>query len=276
MIDLHLHTIFSDGTDTPLELIEKIKKHGIHTFSITDHDDIRANEIISTEYVKECSGLRFITGVEISAIFKGINIYLLCYNFDIYDLNVKNMIATVAAMNKPRTIATLKHLSDYHNISLSIGAASELLSNAISGKQHIIYAVKNEYRHLCTEDIKSYINEMDVCKYRIDAKYVIETIKNAGGFVAVAHPIEIQQEYQFEVLQLKVFLQKLKEIGLSAIEVYNSAHSLDNIADYKRISDDLELNKVGGSDFLGYNQQVKIGQLSSCEFVPDISEIYLP
>jgi hypothetical protein len=276
MIDMHLHTIHSDGTDTPVELLKKLIGLGIKTFSFTDHDTLRAYESISLELQKNKSDIRLITGVEVSSIFKGINVHLLCYNFDINDPAVKKMVAEVGSLRRPRTIATLKYLSENHNIDLSTAATEELLSREISGKLLIISSVKNEYRHISNDTLKSYICEMDVCKYRIDARYVIETITNAGGFVALAHPIEVQREYHFDTVQLKVFIQKLKEIGLSAIEVYHSAHNLENIIEYKKIAGELELHIVGGSDFHGYNKEVKIGQLSSCGYTPDHTEIYIP
>ena len=42
MIDLHLHTNYSDGTDTVSELLEKAEQQKIEVISITDHDTVRA------------------------------------------------------------------------------------------------------------------------------------------------------------------------------------------------------------------------------------------
>ena len=45
-IDLHIHTVVSDGTDTPQELLQKVKEAGIRLFSVTDHDAVKCSEII--------------------------------------------------------------------------------------------------------------------------------------------------------------------------------------------------------------------------------------
>ena len=42
MVDLHMHTRESDGTDDDRELIGKLRKAGIKVFSVTDYDTIDA------------------------------------------------------------------------------------------------------------------------------------------------------------------------------------------------------------------------------------------
>ncbi len=62
MTDLHLHTYMSDGSDSPLELLEKVEKAGVRVFSITDHDDLRANAVILPAIKDRVGNLKFITG----------------------------------------------------------------------------------------------------------------------------------------------------------------------------------------------------------------------
>jgi len=94
-IDLHLHTNMSDGTDSPLELLAKVEAEGLDVFSVTDHDDIRANNIILSAIKEKGCSARFITGCEISSIFEGRNLHLLCYGFDPEAESVKELIADI-------------------------------------------------------------------------------------------------------------------------------------------------------------------------------------
>ena len=73
MVDLHIHTNLSDGTDSVAELIGKIEGGGFRVFSVTDHDNLRANLIIKQdwlEYLRQ-RNIRFISGIELSADYNG-------------------------------------------------------------------------------------------------------------------------------------------------------------------------------------------------------------
>ena len=64
MIDLHTHSTFSDGSDTPRELAAKAHKLGLHAISLTDHDSTRSfteMDVATTEY-----GIELVPGVEVS------------------------------------------------------------------------------------------------------------------------------------------------------------------------------------------------------------------
>ncbi|WP_456443689.1 PHP domain-containing protein, partial [Caldithrix abyssi] len=63
-VDLHLHTIHSDGSLTPSQLVQLLKKLGVKTFAITDHDTI--NAIKEADLAAYKNGMRLITGVELS------------------------------------------------------------------------------------------------------------------------------------------------------------------------------------------------------------------
>ena len=44
MIDLHLHSSFSDGLDTPSQLIDKALDLKLKAIALTDHDTIEGNK----------------------------------------------------------------------------------------------------------------------------------------------------------------------------------------------------------------------------------------
>jgi len=100
MIDLHLHTTYSDGESSPKILLEKVVAKGCEIFSVTDHDDIRANFKIIAELKKNNYKIKFITGTEISAVFEKRNFHLLCYNFILDDKNIKGLFEEAAQLRK--------------------------------------------------------------------------------------------------------------------------------------------------------------------------------
>jgi predicted metal-dependent phosphoesterase TrpH len=80
-VDMHMHTTASDGTWSPLELVNHIKETGIKIFSVTDHDSVE-NIPAVTELVKD-TGIRFIRGTEVNACFENKNLHILGYGIDI-------------------------------------------------------------------------------------------------------------------------------------------------------------------------------------------------
>ena len=75
MIDLHTHTNFSDGTDTPAQLITKAMANGITTLAITDHDSIGGWEEAKMALRP---GLSLVLGAEISCqTVDGISVHIL-------------------------------------------------------------------------------------------------------------------------------------------------------------------------------------------------------
>ena len=82
MIDLHIHTKYSDGTDDVPELLAKAEAAGIECLSITDHDDCRAYEVLAKINAKDYYTGRIIPGCEFTTTIEGITIELLGYKVD--------------------------------------------------------------------------------------------------------------------------------------------------------------------------------------------------
>lgn len=78
-IDLHMHSNISDGTDTPEELLSKIRQEKIDVFSLTDHDDIEGCESIRKKITDKDPF--FINGVEFSCMDENGKYHILGYDF---------------------------------------------------------------------------------------------------------------------------------------------------------------------------------------------------
>ena len=61
-IDLHMHTTVSDGTDTPEEILDRVKENGIELFAVSDHDAIKGCDVI--QRLRKPDDPQFLTGVE--------------------------------------------------------------------------------------------------------------------------------------------------------------------------------------------------------------------
>ena len=89
-IDLHMHTTFSDGTDTPAEILARVKQAGISLFSVTDHDTIEGCAVIR-ELLQE-GDPAFLNGVEFSCKDEDGKYHILGYDFDPDSPKIKELL----------------------------------------------------------------------------------------------------------------------------------------------------------------------------------------
>ena len=113
LIDLHMHSTFSDGQFSPDELVNLAKKNKVITISITDHDDIQSVNFIKKH--KKCE-INFINGVELSSITKinGRNQWLHILGYG-YDNTNDNLISVLNEKRKLRYDVNKKYLIDLKN-----------------------------------------------------------------------------------------------------------------------------------------------------------------
>ena len=75
--DLHLHSNYSDGSDSPKELVEKVKKNELSAFALTDHDTIAGCIEIKKYLPKD---IKFIAGTELTCLADTVKCHILGYN----------------------------------------------------------------------------------------------------------------------------------------------------------------------------------------------------
>ncbi len=79
--DLHIHSIFSDGTYTPEEIVTRARARGAALISVCDHNAVAGT--LAAEVLARAAGLGYIRGVEIDALHRGVDVHILCYGADL-------------------------------------------------------------------------------------------------------------------------------------------------------------------------------------------------
>lgn len=77
LIDLHAHSLASDGTQTPAELVADAADHGVHVLGLTDHDTVRGWDEATTAAGEH--GVTLVRGIEVSCRYEGISVHVLAY-----------------------------------------------------------------------------------------------------------------------------------------------------------------------------------------------------
>jgi len=272
MIDLHIHTNYSDGVLSPKEVIDEALKNNVHTISIADHDTIDAytNELFN--YANKL-GINIIPAVEISTKYKGIGIHILGYNIDINNQELKEQL------NKFKNNRH-KYLSDISTKLKQLGYIINIEKlNQIEAvtKAHIALDIINnkdnkelliqEFGYIPSkgEFIETIMNEncpAYVKKETISPSFATNLIRASGGKVILAHPVSYQQEDNLSDNDILNLIKEIKLDGIEANYIYIDKfnNKINYINKWNKIALDNNLFTTIGSDFHNHdNIHPKIG-----------------
>jgi predicted metal-dependent phosphoesterase TrpH len=246
VIDLHLHTHYSDGRDSPASLVARCARAGIRTLAVTDHDTTGAWS--ETLAAARGAGLTFVPGVEITAILDGEDVHVLGY-FPSPDVPLlESFLRDQRSERILRARAIVQRLGDLGipiDIEPALRAAGEdprrtigrpLLADALVAAGHV--ASRNE----AFETLLGIGRPAFVPRHGAPPHEVIETVTAAGGIASLAHP---------GLLQRDDLIPGFIVAGLPALEVFHSDHDPETTARYHRLATRSGLLVTGGSDFHG-------------------------
>lgn len=271
MIDLHQHTLLSDGTDSVEELIKKNKKKGMQVISITDHDNIES--VASLKNLSKKYNIAILSGVEFSTDFNGESIHLLCYGFDTDDVVVKSLIDEGIKLRHARVSFRLENLKNEFNINLDESVIKQINKSPNPNKPMIANVLKGlGYGDNISEIIKKFLYHK-MPDYKLKTVEVLNKLKSSTGVSVYAHPLGGVGEKRVKRDIFEYRLKHFVDAGLKALECYYSLYSKEEQEYLVAIAKKYNLFVSGGSDYHGTNKNVQIGELSNYGYHPNLSEI---
>ncbi len=257
--DLHLHTSYSDGEHSLKIVLNKVKENDLRFFSITDHDSVDSIKEIKNY---DLGTTKYIKGVEISSILDGkYKLHILGYNIDENNIKVNDVILKLKEARKKRFSELADYIEKNYSLKIDKKDIEKVIENVnIPGKPHLAeLMIKYGYVNSVEEAFKKYLeNAKTKTSNRMDAKIVIEAIKDAGGIAIWAHPKKVEKKYNIHFEEL---MPRLLELGLDGIEPFNSLHTYEESIKYLKYAKEHNLITSGGSDYHGENVKpdVKMG-----------------
>ena len=251
MIDLHMHSIFSDGTFTPTELVERAREKNIKVMAITDHDNIDGLEEGSK--VATQLGITFINGIEISANFKEKDVHILGYFLNLEDYEFLKWLEELQNKRYNRTLKILKKLEKL-GINITFEEVKKVSFGNVVGRPHIAKVIiKKGFAETMDEVFDNYLGDGKgayVPKVGIDVVEVVKKLKENGAVVSLAHPhlISHPQDTIINIIDLLV------ENGLDGLELYYPNINIKMKNKLLKIAKKRKLIITGGSDFHGLNR----------------------
>jgi predicted metal-dependent phosphoesterase TrpH len=250
-VDLHTHTLRSDGVLQPVELVRAAAAAGVKTLAITDHDTLAAyRELIVGRAMP--APIELIPGVEINALAKGIpladgELHILGFGMDQADEAFEAALAKQRSARKvrfERTVAKLREVG--MPIDAYIGHVDLTRDDAL-GRPTIARAliaggyatsVEDAFRRLIGWGGPGYVQ-----REGMGPREAIEAISAAGGVPVLAHFSEAPSQM--------ALLRELKAIGLAGLEVYYISFDRDTVELVGAVARQLGLLATGGSDYHG-------------------------
>lgn len=269
MKDLHIHTKYSDGEDSEYEIIEKVKQAQISEFAICDHDTLEGSKKVYDLLKENKDNLEFQSGVELSCIVnnynnKNIDVHLLVRDFDYNEPIINELVKEISYLRKQKIQRMVDLVKELYNINIKQKDIDEILKTTNSfGKPHI-YKILTKYGNYDREEFFQKMNKLKSNDLKLDALKVIHSLKNIKGYVTLAHPIEIMEEYNMSYEDIDKLVKYLKDEGLDALETRHSKHTKQDADIFSSIAKKHNLKETQGSDYHGPNVKPNV-ELGICE-----------
>ena len=253
MIDLHVHSTASDGTESPAQLVVNAKSAGLSAIALTDHDTVSGVREFM-EAGRE-SGVKTIPGVEISTWnhSKELHIVGLFINPE-----YERLISFLENMREERVVrnrAIIRKLQSY-GYSITEDEVFEVSGGESLGRPHIAATlVKKGY----FSDIQE---SFDILLKRGRKGFIPRSLKppevacslihEAGGVAIWAHPVSGQ--HSGERSYVKKMLKVLLPAGIDGLETLYTTYTPHQTALLEEMAETHHLLRSGGSDFHGRNR----------------------
>ena len=263
MVDLHIHTNASDGTDSPIELLRKIRESGITTFAITDHDTI-TGAIDMNGY--EHDDITFIRGIEFSCRTRNTNTkcHILGLNYDYDNAEFINALRAGEEIRRKKFWRRIEILRDDFKITFTPEEIESLMKIKSVGKPHIANMIVSKgLAHDKQDAIDRYVNKCRTGNDRLDAEFVVNAIISSGGIPVWAHPLGGEGEKELPHEIFKDTLRELISYGLRGLECYYSKYDYALCEWLEGIAEQNGLYVSGGSDYHGRNKSIPLGKLNA-------------
>jgi predicted metal-dependent phosphoesterase TrpH len=248
LIDLHIHSTYSDGVLKPAELVDLAKSQGLSAISITDHDTADgAGEAIQRGLEK---GIEVISGIEISSWHGDTSMHILGYLFRSDDEQFNSRLQLLQQGRETRNIRIIENLNKL-GITVELEELLQYSEYGQTGRPHIARLLVDKgiaktvdlaFKYYLGRGAAAYAE-----RFRFSARDAIAMIREAGGVAVLAHPSSLDPSLR----STPSLLKDLHKVGLNGVEVYYPSHSSKAVKALLKMAGDIGLLITGGSDFHG-------------------------
>jgi len=245
VIDLHSHTLHSDGDRSPAQLFAEAKTAGVEVLAVTDHDTVFGLE--ECRVASEAVGVRFVTGIELSCEFHGREVHVLGHFIDPRAPALEQMASGMLAERRERMekMIALAQQMGFSGVTMERVVAASGGENL--GRPHLARALVDcghaQSIHDAFDRFLVTNGPLWVDRRRLPTAEAIRLVHEAGGTASIAHPGANGVSRQE--------LKALAAEALDGVEAWHPEHPPNQAEAFVRWADELGLVVTAGSDYHG-------------------------
>lgn len=258
LIDLHTHSLKSDGAQTPADVVRTAHAAGLSAMALSDHDNIDGVREAMAEGEK--LGIEVIPAVELSAQIDT-ELHILGYFIDLENKKLKEAMEYSLVVRDRRQEETCRKLNEMGFQITMDELREEAHGNPVLCRAHFAQImVRKGYAESVQDCFKKYLSVGCYAYSNMQAlmpEEAVGLIHEAGGLAVAAHLHLIKMEDA----PLKEFLKTLIPHGLDGVEGYYTDYTPDMEERYRGMAKELGLVISGGTDYHGANKpHISIGR----------------
>ena len=266
-VDLQLHSTFSDGTETPTELVQHAANREITALAVTDHDSVLG--VDEALQAARKIGVELIPALELSTTSERerdfLDINILAYGIDLHHPVLTETLRQVIESRVEQKIRQVERLQGY-GVDVPVDEVLEL-AQGVPGRVHIarVALARNPHRFTSLQDVFDQYLAANAPNSTYVPRAFSLTVEDAialshvvGGVAVLAHPGSYNR-----IRNIDDVVRRLAKAGLDGLEVrypyaFNRGHFGASVAavqelvhHFDQLADELNLIKTGGSDYHG-------------------------
>jgi predicted metal-dependent phosphoesterase TrpH len=243
-IDLHTHSLRSDGALSPADLVKRAASRGVKIQALSDHDTLAG--VAEAAATGRELGVRIIPATELNTESEWGDAHVLGYFIDPADSELEERLRWLR-QNRGRRIELMVEKLNALGYAVDLARVLAIAQGGALGRPHLAQALFEKgyvrsydeaFGTLIAKDSPAY-----VARVGLDPFEAVTLVRTHGGVPSLAHP--------GTVVGLDELLPKLVAVGLAGIEAYYGEHSPQMTARCLDRARDLDLVPTGGSDFHG-------------------------
>ncbi len=247
-VDLHTHSIYSDGIATPAQLIGMAAAGKLTGFALTDHDTVEG--VREAVRLGQEHGVTVISGLEVSARHGDNGVHILGYGVDVDSPELNAALARLQQGRLERNLKIIDKLADL-GVPITLEETERLSACGQTGRPHIArLLIAKGCVQTSGQAFSLYLGRNKPAwfsRFAYSAAETIAIIHEAGGVAVLAHPGILDPALKLQ----PQLIRELAERHLDGLEIYYPGHNWQMIQLFNGLARQHRLLVTGGSDYHG-------------------------
>jgi predicted metal-dependent phosphoesterase TrpH len=267
VIDLHCHSDFSDGSESPAHVVELAASAGCSTLALTDHDVL--DGLRDARARADDLGVRLVDGCEVSCVIGRGTMHVLCYFIPPTGGPLQDELSRLRDDRGRRNVEMADRLAAL-GLPITLDEVTEEANGRGVGRPHfaavlvragVVGSIQEAFDRFLAKGRPGYVG-----KSRVDISEIVALAHASGGVAALAHPLSLE----LDRAELERAARGYAEQGLVGIECYYARYDQETRRELVALARRCGLVPTGGSDFHGsYKPDISVGSGTGDLSVPD-------